>query len=278
MTTPLTTHLQQTHPTLFHHATQPPFLHAAGTGTLPKPLLSTWLSQDRLYAHAYIRFIGALLAKVVVPLHNPDPTKPAASTVESRAVDVLVDALVNIKAEIHGFEDVARQYGLDLEKLPDHNHNHNNTTDGGDDNKDEDEDGEGGEKKGVFGPTPITHAYIDLFMSASSPGATLLEGLAVLWATEFSYLRAWQYAAGLSASTASSCGQHGDADGGALRGYFIPSWTSAEFEAFVGRIAGVVDGLDAAVKGAEHKEDLLGRCRGWWRQVLWLEKRFWPEV
>lgn len=277
MTTPLTTHLQQTHPTLFHRATQPPFLHAAGTGTLPKPLLSAWLSQDRLYAHAYIRFIGALLAKIVIPLHNPDPTKPAAVTIEVRAVHILVDALVNIKTELRGFEDVARQYELDLEKLPDHNHNHNNT-DG-----DEDGDGDGdGEKKGVFGPTPITHAYIDLFMSASSPGATLLEGLAVLWATEFSYLRAWQYAARLSTSTpsssSSSCGQHGDADGGALREYFIPSWTSAEFEGFVGRIAGVVDGLDAAVKGAEHREDLLGKCRGWWRQVLWLEKRFWPEV
>ena len=269
MTTPLTTHLQTVHPTLFHHATTTPFLHAAGTGTLPKPLRSTWLSQDRLYAHAYIRFIGALLAKVVIPQHNPSPAKPAAKTVEARAVDVLIDALVNIKQEIQGFEDIARRYGLDVEKLPDNG------------DKDEEDDDNGGDPdKLVFGPTPITHAYVDLFMSASSPGATLLEGLAVLWATEFSYLRAWQYAASLSSSTSTQQGGGGggggadDADGGALREHFIPSWTSPEFEAFVKRIAGVVDDLAMDVKGFEQREDLLRRCRVWWRQVLWLERGF----
>jgi hypothetical protein len=38
-------------------------------------------------------------------------------------------------------------------------------------------------------PNPVTRAYTDLFASTSLP---LLEGMTLLWATEFSYLKAWQ--------------------------------------------------------------------------------------
>jgi hypothetical protein len=33
-------------------------------------------------------------------------------------------------------------------------------------------------------PTPITRALLDLFVSASSSSASLLEGMVVLWGTE----------------------------------------------------------------------------------------------
>lgn len=242
----LTTHLQTLHPTLFHSATNPPFLVHAGQGTLPKRVLSTWLTQDRLYAHAYIQFIGGLLSKISIPAHPH-----AADSIESRTVSVLIDALVNIKREITGFEDTAARFGLD------------------DLASSSDPDEEEGS------PTPITRAYIDLFMSASGPSATLLEGLTVLWATEVSYLRAWQGAARIAGDVQRDPAM--DADGGAARAYFIPSWTSSEFEAFVRDIARVVDEV-YALGGGESQPDVLGRCRVWWRQVLWLEERFWPEV
>lgn len=258
MSTPFTAHIQTLHPSLFHSATQHPFLRAAGTGTLPPRVLSAWLSQDRLYAQSYIRFIGALLAKIRLPYHNPDSAKPGVATAEGRAVDVLIDALVNIRRELQFFGDVAKQYNLDLEALP------------------IDADGEDVGAK-VFGPNPTTHSYIDLFMSASSPATTVLEGLVVLWATEICYLRAWQYASSLS-SSASSSSPEGDQDGGALRKHFIPNWTDPEFEAFVHKIGDVVDEMVGLVKGSETREYLLGRCGFWWRQVLWLEERFWPDV
>lgn len=249
----LTQHLQTLYPTLFTTATQPPFLKAAADGTLSKPLLSAWLTQDRLYAHAYIQFIGALLAKVSIPSH-PN----ASNTPESRIVAVLIDALVNIKREISGFEDTAKRFGLDLaapSPAPD------------EDLEDQDEGSE-------TGPTPVTKAYIDLFMSASGPSASLLEGMTVLWATEVSYLRAWQGAARIAGEVDRDPAL--DADGGAARGYFIPSWTSVEFEAFVQDITRVVDELYETVGGSTGSDEVLKKCCVWWRQVLWLEKRFWP--
>lgn len=277
MTTPLTTHLQTLHRPLYKTATTHPFLTHAATGTLPRPLLAAWLSQDRLYAHSYIRFIGALLSKICLPSHNPDSAKPGAGMAEHRAVNVLIDALVNIRREVQFFRDVAEEYELDLEALP------VRSSCRGSEEGEGEGGGEGVEEEGgkVFGPNPITHAYIDLFMSASSPGTTLLEGMVVLWATEITYLRAWQYASShISPSTTSPSYKDPsqDGDNGALRTKFIPNWTSPEFEEFVVRIGDVVDEMAGQVKGSEAREWLLGRCAVWWRQVLWLEGRFWPDV
>ena len=244
----LTTHLQTLHTPLYKTATTHPFLTHAAHGQIPKPLLSQWLSQDRLYAQSYIRFIGALLSKTRLPDH------PRTTTVENRVVDLLIDALVNIRRELGVFNDVAGQFGLDLE--------HGGGA------------GAGAEGEKLSEPNPITHSYIDLFMSASSPATSLLEGMVVLWATEICYLRAWQYASATSTSSANQTRVEKDADGGALRKHFIPNWTSAEFEAFVVRIGDVVDEM----AGCENREDVLGRCAVWWRQVLYLEGRFWPDV
>lgn len=69
-----------------------------------------------------------------------------------------------------------------------------------------------------------------------------------------------------------------DADGGALRETLIPNWSSEEFRLFVGRIGDVVDEMARQVKGADESELLRQRCLEWWRHVLWLEERFWPDV
>ncbi|GES58578.1 transcription regulator PAB1642 [Aspergillus terreus] len=231
----LTTHLPTTLSP--EKATTHPFLSAAGKGLLPAPTLSQWLSQDRLYAQAYVRFIGLLLSKLQLPV------VPGAASPTTRAAGILIDAVVNIQRELQFFEDVAREYALDLNA---------------------------GAGEGAFGPTPITHAYIDMFMAAGSPGVSVLEGLVVLWATEVCYLRAWRYAASFLGEKPAG-GR--DADGGALRERFIPNWSSAEFEQFVDSIGEVVDAMGESVDG-----EMLGKCERWWKQVVWLEERFWPDV
>ncbi|KAL1884973.1 hypothetical protein Plec18167_001630 [Paecilomyces lecythidis] len=258
MAQPLSSYLHAHFPSSFRRATTHPFLIAAASGTLSKKTLSQWLAQDRLYAQSYIRFIGLLLAKVVLPPRNPSMSSPRVPSTEERIFHALTEALVNIRRELRFFEDTAAAYGLDVTAVPDQ------------------EEGEEGGKEGwkVFGPGFITKAYIDLFMAAGSSGTTLLEGLTVLWATEWCYLSAWRFAKShLKEKDASE-----DSDGGALRKEFIPNWSSVEFEEFVVLIRDVMDELAGKLKGAEEIERERGKCLGWWRQVLWLEERFWPDV
>ncbi|KAJ5188699.1 heme oxygenase-like multi-helical [Penicillium cf. griseofulvum] len=327
---PLTAFLLSSTPNALKRATTHPFLASAGHGTLPKPRLSQWLSQDRLYAQSYIRFIGLLLSKIRLPSQNP--SKPA--TPEQNAITVLIDALVNIRTELAFFEKTAADYNLDLTaispeeggcKLTSCGSGSDITTSagistsgsgscpgstGGPGNGDYVEgtapghglcisQGEcqmpGGEvcapgsqvesrrvepeRCGTifFCASRTTRAYIDMFMSAGSSGVSVLEGLAVLWATEVCYLRSWRFAA-------RCMGEDGerdykkDADGGALRERFIGNWSSVEFEEFVDRIGDVVDEMAGQIKGAEELEIMRGRCLEWWRQIVWLEEKFWPNV
>ncbi|KAL4868851.1 hypothetical protein BDV12DRAFT_208922 [Aspergillus spectabilis] len=261
MTQPLTTHLQTINPSSLNRATTHPFLRLAGSGSIPKPLLAKWLSQDRLYAQSYVRFIGLLLAKVDLP-RMPSATRDSKLDVNEKVLGILVDAITNIQEELGFFEAVALEYGLDL-----------NTP----------FETESSEEVSPFSPSPITHAYIDMFMAAGSPGVSLLEGLVVLWATEICYLKAWRFAAGfLEGSEKDKEGNwEEDRDGGALRKRFIPNWSSEGFEDFVRRIGGVVDEFakqELQGAGADGKGERLGRCERWWRQVVWLEERFWPDV
>ncbi|KAL6233697.1 hypothetical protein BDW75DRAFT_214372 [Aspergillus navahoensis] len=254
----LTTHLSSTTPIALHRATTHPFLRHAGSGTLPKRTLAAWLSQDRLYAQTYVRFIGLLLSKVHLP---STPSSPNDPVITEKILGILIDALNNIHRELRFFEDGARRYGLDLNTIT----------------PPEELDSEV-EVRGKFAPTPITQAYIDMFMSAASSGNSLLEGLVVLWATELCYLQAWRHAAGfLEKTTGNGTGE----DGGALRERFIPNWASEEFEEFVKSIGDVVDELAGLELGVDLKggdDGGLHRCETWWRQVVWLEERFWPQV
>lgn len=362
---PLTSWLLSATPQSFKRATTHPFLASAGQGTLPKTILSQWLSQDRLYAQSYIRFIGLLLTKIRLPSRIGERGLPS----EQAAADILIDALVNIRTELRFFESTALEYGLDLtaisneeggaglagsgsgcittsagisttgsgscpgftgtacegkptssavaetgENAPGEGEGeghrlcssqgecqmqsggevcnppsaqHAQTTDTAKVPECEPRKPSGGDPSAVgplecggpvyFTATRITRAYIDMFMSAGSSGVSLLEGLAVLWATEVCYLRAWRYAA--SFLTGRRDGEpKEDTDGGALREKFIPNWSSPEFEDFVNRIGDVLDEMAVEIKGVEEDEAMRGRCLEWWRQVLWLEERFWPSM
>jgi hypothetical protein len=95
------------------------------------------------------------------------------------------------------------------------------------------------------------------------------------------YLTAWKHASALLAHRLELQGQAGaeggeeDLDGGALRHEFIPNWSSAEFEAFVGDIAGLLDELWAKGERGAGEEEKLKKV---WESVLVVEEGFWPVV
>ncbi len=238
---PLTDLLLDHQPYLLELATRAPFLVAAGTGKLSKALLSRWLSQDRLYAQAYIGFIGALIARVDLPYAH---VSDKASSLRWRIVKMLSSSLENIHSELKFFEDVAKRYNLNLEFSP--------------------------RPDGHFTADTAAKQYIDLFRAFwTDPSMTLLEGLVVLWATEHCYLTAWRYAASHITS-----GRSNDLDGGALRNEFIPNWTGEEFGKFVNEIRECTN-LLADREEARNKIEVFEAV---WVHVLSIERKFWPEL
>lgn len=225
----------------FKKATQTPFLERAGKGTLDKRVLQQWLSQDRLYAQAYVRFASLLLANIRLPA-AVDP-----EDVNEKLADLIVDSLTNIRLELRFFEHVAKKYGLDINAR------------------------EGEASEAVKG-------YRELFFSTGegieAAKLPLLDGLVLLWATEKCYLEAWTYASSFSKGLEAR--EEEDADGGALRKEFIPNWTSPEFEAFVGKIGSFVDVLSE--QESEGNVRVVQRMEELWRRVLDVEERFWPKI
>jgi thiaminase len=225
----------------YHTATRNPFLVAAGQGRVSRRLLSQWISQDRVYAQAYIGFTGSLLAKVKLPHNFVHDHK---ESLEWSILDMLFGALGYIHRELRFFAETAARFGLHLEypMTP-------------------------GER---FEATKATRDYIDLFEAMADPGITLLDGMVLLWATERCYLDAWKF----SRSHCRKTYYFDDADGGALNEAFIPNWTSPEFEKFVADIAKFTDEL-ARREGASASDP---RHIQIWHRVLEVETSFWPKV
>lgn len=255
LNTSLTSHLfshGQTSET-YVRATQSAFLSLAGQGRLSREMVSQWLSQDRLYAQAYVRFIGGLLSRLRLS------STAARGTLEWRVLNVLKDALEGIVRELAFFEEVAARYGLSLTA----------TLNGSD--------------SAAFGPNEVTNAYVDLFDSFGGQGGaggtnqkTLLDGLVLLWATEKVYLDAWMYASQQGSTMDNQ--PDSDLDGGALRKEFIPNWTSDEFKAFVCDIRDCLDDYAAARSRTENVRNIEQAALHLWQQVLELEEKFWPQV
>ncbi|KAF2202046.1 heme oxygenase-like protein [Delitschia confertaspora ATCC 74209] len=232
----LTAHLLTVCSGPFTQATQQPFLSHAGCGSLAAGPLSQWLVQDGHYSRGYVRFIGQLLAKIRLPQTNNSQFHPMY-----RTMDLLISALNNMRREMSFFEITATKYGLVLSQDP---------------------------------PNAITRAYLDLFMSASSSSASLLEGMVVLWGTEHCYRSAWQYASSFSTSLSTPST---DAHIIALHQALIPNWTSPAFAKFVDATRALVDELANTNTTRDGKEEMV-RCEEVFRQICWLEERFWPDV
>ncbi|KAJ4347499.1 hypothetical protein N0V95_005373 [Ascochyta clinopodiicola] len=225
----LTNHLLAICSGPFAQATQQPFLSHAGCGSLAAGPLSQWLVQDGHYARGYIRFVGQLLAKIRLPQTQNSQFHPMY-----RTMDLLISALNNMRREMQFFEITATKYGLALSNEP---------------------------------PSPITRALQDLFVSASSSSASLLEGMVVLWGTE-------HYAASFSSSLSTPSN---DSHIVALHQALIPNWTSPAFNKFVDATRALVDELANITTTRDGKEEMQ-RCEEIFRQICWLEQRFWPEV
>ncbi|GAW18121.1 hypothetical protein ANO14919_075940 [Xylariales sp. No.14919] len=237
---------------LYQQATRSSFLRLGGQGRLPRETLSEWLSQDRLYAQAYVRFIGGLVSRVKLPVDVD--ANDAGAALQWRILTMLEACLAGIMRELRFFEEAASRYGLDLMAVGSNQH--------------------------TFGPNEITRGYIDLFDSFTtqpregSPRA-LFDGLVVLWATEKAYLTAWSYATQFSSL---SMDFEKDLDGGALRREFIPNWTSQDFQEFVNKIQDCVDAYAESQTGEDNTDARLVTAAAIVKTVFILEKEFWPAT
>ena len=239
----LTSLLKSSLPNELRQATEAPFLVAAGQGKLSKKVLARWLAQDRLYAQAYISFISALLARVDLPYVY---VKDKSNSLRWRILNMLTAALNNIHRELELFSSTAEKYSLDLDEPP---------------------------RPDVYFTADVpTKQYIDLFRAFwTDPTMSLMEGLVVLWATEFCYFTAWSHAKKHLSETESG---EGDEDGGALRKEFIPNWTSDEFVHAIQEIEQCTNDL------AEREEACrkIEVYKAVWGHVLEIERRFWPDL
>ncbi|KAI2471227.1 heme oxygenase-like protein [Annulohypoxylon bovei var. microspora] len=245
---------------LYQRATQSEFLSLAGQGQLPPEILSQWLSQDRLYAQAYVRFAGGLISRVQLPTKIND--RQTSKTLQWRILSLIQTALAGVTRELQFFEETAKKYGLDLEALGPVAEGRNLSN-----------------KSASFAPTKVTQDYIDLFDSfAAQPrgdlSKTLLDGLVLLWTTEKVYLDSWTYAKQQASGDADT---KGDLDGGALRKEFIPNWTSEEFQAFVNECRECLDAY-AATQVEDTEEVIAAGSMVLFKKVLVLEESFWPMV
>ncbi|KAJ7592661.1 heme oxygenase-like protein [Mycena floridula] len=142
----------------YQTATRHEFLSSAGNGTLDQDRLALWLAQDRIYAaHAYPRFIGALISKI--PFKTSDHPESAAEVLNRDILKTLTFCLQNIVAEVDFFKSTAERYDLDINKWPERKETRDYTAE----------------------------------MARVSLGGSLQDGLIFLWAMEKVYLDAWIY-------------------------------------------------------------------------------------
>lgn len=231
---------------LHQRATQSPFLRLGGQGRLPRETLSEWLSQDRLYAQAYVRFIGGLVSRIKLPVEVD-----AKGTLQWRILTLLQGCLAGIMRELQFFEETAGSYHLNLVAA--------------------------GPSEHTFGPNATTKGYIKLFDSFTTPPQeesprTLFDGLVVLWATEKAYLTAWGYANRSSQNN----DFEKDLDGGALREQFIPNWTSQPFQDFVNEIQECLDAYAESLSGEDNRDARFVTAAAMIKKVFVLEEGFWP--
>ncbi|KAI0396088.1 heme oxygenase-like protein [Xylariaceae sp. FL0594] len=258
---------------LYRRSTRHGALRLSGQGRLPRDTLNEWLSQDRLYAQAYARFIGGLVSRVRLP--QEVGAEGLSGSLEWRILCLLQKSLAGIMRELQFFEETAATYGLNLETE--------------------------GQGESRFGPNATTKAYIGLFDSftataRSDSPRSLFEGLVVLWTTEQAYVESWAYAkaqqqkqkqssdsndtntgsSDAAGTTGTTTGHAGDLDGGALRDKLIPNWTSPEFHAFVREIRECLDEYEQRLTGEENADARFATAAAMMKKVLVLEEGFWP--
>jgi len=269
--TTLTSHLLASAPEEYKSVTQSPFLLAAAEGRLSKDVLGKWLADERLYFHSYIRAAGRLLASIELP------SQVGEETAEMKLVDWVVENLARIRASEKMLLDVAGRYGIEIvdERRP----------------VGPVEPPDGGVAVSISGRRGMDERFEtdegDTEVSATSHPTSptilpWLEAAVMFWGTERCYLDAWSWAKAHQPVRGSDDNDtDDDADGGALRREFIPSWSSDGFREFVGRLEGIIDeAVDKEVEngGAKIREQVLRRVEGKWKSLVVAEGGFWPVV
>ncbi|TIA28949.1 heme oxygenase-like protein [Aureobasidium pullulans] len=226
----------------FTSATQTSFLSHAGRGTLSSNAMGQWLAQKSHLNRGYIAFVGQLIGKTSLP-----SIANTQSPSFYRATDLLISALSEIQREMSFFEITATKYSLQISQEV---------------------------------PNGATTSLLGQLALSSSPAASLLEGMVVLWAVEHCCHASWAYAAGISSSLDQpflpySAG--GDSHHPALHQFLIPHWTSATFAKFVDTCKAMVDELAEAETSLNGREQ-VARCLGAFNQVLWLWEKNWPSA
>lgn len=239
----------------YKKATQSEFLKLAANGQLSKDILGRWLANDRLYIHSYCRGLGLLLSFLQYPDNVRRGQDPGA---ETKLLDWIVGALVNIRREENFFIDTAAEYGIEI-------------------NLETQANGRVAESTKLEG----LRRWEALFQSvAPGEGDILpwLEAAVVYWGTEKCYLDAWSWA---KAQLTVQEDPSKDADGGAVRKEFINNWTCKEFVEFVDDLGRIIDeavAKEVEKKGEGFKAELLRRVEGKWQDVLQAEEVFWPTI
>lgn len=278
----LTEHLLGSTTAEYKQATQTRFLRLAAQGRLQKDVLGRWLGTERLYLHSYIRAAGNLLAgldlSTGVPRSGEEEEEP-----EVRLVDWIIKDLVEIREVERRIVDVAGRYGIALEV------------------------GAGGEVG--TGPGPV-EPKIDIVAgrlaglermrgvfdsvalpslsrvetvsnhSSSRPVLPWLEAAVMFWGTERMFVDAWSWARAQQSLDGNGEAK-GDADGGAMRTEFIPSWSSDGVREFVARLQEIID--EAVAReiergGKDVREEVLRRTEGKWRSLVAGAGEFWMGV
>ncbi|KAF2023619.1 hypothetical protein EK21DRAFT_13772, partial [Setomelanomma holmii] len=226
---------------LLTRATHHTFLSHAGCGVLTEDALSQWLAQIGFISRALVSFTGALIGKIRIP-----ESANLGRDSTFRCLDLLCSAVSNMKKELEFLEATKRKYGLEV-------------------NFDE--------------PKPPTKGFVDLFHSASSPSATLLEGMVVLWAIEIvknSYFFP-SYILPSGAPATSHSGQVTPRSGSALRETVIENWKSENFGRFVDACRSIVDELAMAQTTGNGRVEMTA-CERVFKQAIWLWGQIFPEV
>ncbi|KAF1942064.1 heme oxygenase-like protein [Clathrospora elynae] len=250
----VTTHLLSIDHQQLLRATRHPFLARAAKGSLPKPLITQWLANDRQYLQGYLSTISNLL-NLVRSTHQSALVPGVEPDIETRLIAWLESGLKNGNRELRFFQEVAEIYKIDLPLSP-----LLDTV----------------KSEGL-------HRYETLFASVASqqPHAFIpwLEGAILLWATEKVYYEAWSWARKQDEQS-SPRNFNDDQDGGAMRREFIPNWSNRDFLMFVEQLERIVnEGVSQAVDRDEGRwEEIKGRTEMIWKALLDAEEAFWPDV
>ncbi|KAH9478306.1 hypothetical protein JR316_0008759 [Psilocybe cubensis] len=229
--------------------TDHPFLKSAKSGTLPLHTLGLWLAQDRIYAaHAYPRFIGALIARIPFlsshSLRHSLATPNKEEEGNQRVLRVLVACLDNIVREVGFFGEVDAKFALGLGV---------------------------GVSEGGYEERKETRDYTAEMARVSLTGS-FEEGIVFLWAMEQVYLEVWTSIHTSLTSLPPSSSPSPSPSTPALLA-FADNWTSPAFHSFVQDLRDLVDAF-----GIEPGTERWARAVGVWERVGELEEAFWPDV